>query len=110
MPAVLRSPVRLVAAALAVAAVVVVALVLFGGGKDTVPLDTVADAAEATNGAGGFKVEVDGGIRASGQSVPLKAHGEMDAKGQRGHLVFDSAGVPGLGGAIPPGAAPPPPP
>lgn len=96
MTSVLRDPRRAFGALLAAAAIAVAAVLLFGGGKDTVPLSTVAEAAEKTNGAGGFKVEVEGGIEAQGRQAPIKAHGEMDAKGQRGHLIFDSAGVPGL--------------
>ena len=42
--------------ALALAAAIVAAGC--GGGKETVPIDTVAEAAEATNNAGGFKVEI----------------------------------------------------
>jgi hypothetical protein len=99
MASVRRDPRRLVGAAVAVAAITALALLLFGGGKDTVPLSTVAKAAEATNGAGGFKVTVEGGITAGSRKVPLKAHGELDEKGQRGHLIFDSAGIPGAGGA-----------
>ena len=102
MASVRREPRRLVGAAIAVAAIAAIALLLFGGGKDTVPLSTVAKAAEATNTAGGFKVTVDGGITAGSRKVPLKAHGELDEKGQRGHLIFDAAGVPGVGGGAGP--------
>lgn len=91
---------RLVVTALAAAAVVAVGVVLLGGGKDTVSLDTVAEAAEATNDAGGFKLTVDGGIDGGERDVPIKARGELDTVAKRGHLIFDAGLTGGQGGQI----------
>jgi hypothetical protein len=89
---------NLIAALLVLVAAGAVAMVFVSGGKDTVSLETVAQAAEATNGAGGFKVEVNGGIESGSQNVPLKARGQLDAGGRKGRLIFDAAGLPGMSG------------
>ena len=89
---------NLLAALLVLVAAGAIAMVFISGGKDTVSLETVAQAAEATNGAGGFKVEVNGGIESDGRDVPLKARGTLDAGGRKGRLTFDSAGLPGMAG------------
>jgi hypothetical protein len=95
VPRRLALPVFAVVAALAVGA-----LLLFGDGKDTVPLSTVAKAAEATNQAGGFKLTVDGSYQlpgAAGRALPMKGTGALDPQRRRGRLAFDSAGALGDG-------------
>ena len=79
---------------LAVAVATVAAVLLLSGGKDTVPVSTVAQAAEATSTAGGFKLTIDGSfeVPALGRKVPLKGSGAVDPKTRRGRLAFDSAG------------------
>jgi hypothetical protein len=82
----------LVLAALA-AAVAVGVVLLLAGGKDTVPVSTVAKAAEATSTSGGFKFELNGSIKlAQGNPVPIKGSGAIDPATRRGRLLFDSAG------------------
>ena len=82
-----------------VAAVAVLAFVLLSGGKDTVPLSTVAKAAEATNNAGGFKLSINGSFDVPNvRKLPLKGSGELDPKTRRGHLVFTEAGPLGATG------------
>ena len=97
MPRRLILPVVAVVAALAVGGVL-----LFGGGKDTVPLSTVANAAEATNRAGGFKLTIDGSydLPGGGNALPMKGSGALDPQRRRGRLAFDSAGALGGGGKI----------
>jgi hypothetical protein len=81
------------AIAATVAAVAVLAFVLLNGGKDTVPISTVAKAAEATNNAGGFKLSISGSFDVPNvRKLPLKGTGELDPKARRGHLVFTEAG------------------
>ena len=83
----------------AVAVLGVLGFLLLGGGKDTVPLSTVANAAEATNNAGGFKLAIDGSFSVpGGRSLPLKGTGELDPRARRGHLSFTEAGPLALGG------------
>jgi hypothetical protein len=92
-------PRRLAIPALAaVAAIVVIGVLLIAGGKDTVPLSTVANAAEATNRSGGFKLTIDGRyeLPGNGRALPMKGSGALDPQRRRGHLVFDQAGA--LGG------------
>ena len=80
-------------AALAVATAIAGAVVLVVGGKDTVPLSTVARAADATSTSGGFKFVLDGRIDvAQGNAVPIKGSGAIDPATRRGRLLFDSAG------------------
>jgi hypothetical protein len=88
-------------AAVLVAATAAILLVLIGGGKETVPVSTVANAAEATNRAGGFKLEVDGSFEVPqlGRKLPLKGSGAIDPATRRGKLVFDSAGPLATGAA-----------
>ena len=85
-----------------VAAAAVVALLIVGGRKDTVPLSTVANAAEATNSAGGFKLTVDAryAIPGNQRALPMKGSGALDPQRGRGRLVFDQAGALGGGGKI----------
>jgi hypothetical protein len=79
-------------AALAVA-VVAGAILLLSGGKDTVPLSTVAKAADATSTSGGFRFAIDGQVEAQGGNpVPIKGSGAIDPAARRGRLLFDSAG------------------
>ena len=82
----------------AVAVLAVLGVLLVGRGEDTVPLSTVANAAEATNRAGGFKITVDGRyqVPGAGQVLPMKGSGALDPQRRRGRLAFDSAGA--LGG------------
>ncbi|MDQ3934878.1 MAG: hypothetical protein M3340_09655 [Actinomycetota bacterium] len=91
---------RRVAVAIAVALALVVSggTYLLVGGDDTVPLSTVAKAAEATSGAGGFKLTIDGRLEVAqlGRELPLKGSGELDPKTKRGRLKFDAAAA--LGG------------
>jgi hypothetical protein len=95
-------PRRLPLALAALAVVVgVAAFLLLRSGDDTVPLSTVANAAEATSEAGGFKLSIDGSFEVPGaqQSIPMKGSGALDPKAGRGRLVFDSAGpLAGAGG------------
>jgi hypothetical protein len=95
-----RRPI-LLAVALVVATAAVL-LVVIGGGKDTVPVSTVAKAAEATNSAGGFKLAVDGSFEVPqlGRELPLKGSGAVDPQSRRGRLTFDSPGplAAGIGG------------
>jgi hypothetical protein len=86
----------------AVAAISIVALLIVNGGKDTVPISTVAKAAEATNHAGGFKLTIDGryDIPGNSQALPMKGTGALDPQRRRGRLVFDQAGALGGGGKI----------
>jgi hypothetical protein len=86
----------------AVAALSIVALLIVTGGKDTVPLSTVANAAEATNSAGGFKITIDGryDLPGNSQALPMKGSGALDPQRRRGRLVFDQAGALGGGGKI----------
>ena len=94
-------PRRLLLPALAlVAALAVVGGLLIAGGKDTVPLSTVANAAEATNQANGFKITIDGGYQLPGaaRALPMKGSGALDPQRRRGRLVFDSAGALAGGG------------
>jgi hypothetical protein len=96
-----RSVPRRLSLALAatVVAVGVLAFLLLRDGKDTVPLSTVANAAEATNDAGGFKMSIDGSFEVPGvRKLPLKGTGELDPKARRGHLLFTEAGPLALGG------------
>jgi hypothetical protein len=88
-------------AAVLVAATAAILLVVIGGGKDTVPVSTVANAAEATNRAGGFKLEVDGSfeVPSMNRELPLKGSGALDPESRRGKLVFDSAGPLATGAA-----------
>jgi hypothetical protein len=88
------------AIALAVAALAGGAFLLLSGGKDTVPLSTVANAAEATSGAGGFKLTVDGRFELPQlkRTLPLKGSGALDPKSRRGRLSFDAAAALGAGG------------
>ena len=98
-----RVPRRLVLPVVAaVAALAAVGAVLLGGGKDTVPLSTVAKAAEATNSAGGFKLTIDGtyDVPGAGQKLPMKGSGALDPQRKRGRLTFESAGAIGGGGKI----------
>ena len=83
----------------AVAVLAAGGVLLLTGGKDTVPVSTVANAAEATNGAGGFKLTIDGRyqVPGQGQALPMKGSGALDPQRRRGRLVFESAGP--LGGA-----------
>lgn len=93
---------RLILPAVAVVAVLAVAgVLLLTGGKDTVPLSTVANAAEATNSANGFKLTIDGRYQlpGSGQALPMKGSGALDPQNKRGRLAFDSAGALGGSGA-----------
>ena len=91
-----RLPLALALTALVVG---VLAFVLLRGGKDTVPLSTVAKAAEATNDAGGFKLSIDGSFNVPNvRNLPLKGSGELDPKTRRGHLLFTEAGPLALGG------------
>ena len=87
-------PRRLPLALAALAALVAVgAVLLLTGGKDTVPVSTVAKAAEATSTSGGFKFELNGSIEVGqGNAMPIKASGAIDPAKRRGRLVFDSAG------------------
>jgi hypothetical protein len=80
--------------ALALVALAVGAFLLLSGGKDTVPLSTISDAAEATNNAGGFKLTVDGSVEGAGpgSAARLEGSGALDPRTRRGRLVFDSAG------------------
>lgn len=82
-----------------VAVLAVLGVLLVGGGKDTVPLSTVAEAAEATNRAGGFKLTIDGRyqVPGAGQVMPMKGSGALDPQRRRGRLLFETAGA--LGGA-----------
>ncbi len=90
--------------ALAVAVAAVGAFLLLSGGKDTVPLSTVAKAAEATTGAGGFKLTVDGKFEVpGGRDVPMRGSGAIDPASRRGRLTFDSAGPLATAGAAGPG-------
>jgi hypothetical protein len=84
----------------AVALLAVVGVLLIAGGKDTVPLSTVANAAEATNDSGGFKLTVDGRYDLPGNShaLPMRGTGELDPLHSRGHLVFSQTGALGGGG------------
>lgn len=86
-----RLPLALAAVAIAVA---VGAFLLLRGGDDTVPISTVAHAAEATSDAGGFKLAIDGSFELpqAGRTIPMKGSGALDPKGRRGRLLFDSAG------------------
>jgi hypothetical protein len=81
--------------ALAAVAVVLGGVVLLTGGKDTVPISTVANAAEATNSAGGFKLAIDGSFEVPQmkRTLPMKGSGAIDPKARRGRLVFNSAGA-----------------
>ena len=90
-----RRAILLAVALLAVTAGVL-AIVLTGG-KDTVPISTVAKAAEATNNSGGFKIAIDGrfNVPQLQRSLPIKGSGALDPKSRRGRLVFESAA--GLG-------------
>ena len=92
---------RRVSLAIAVAAVALGAgaFLLLTGGKDTVPLSTVAKAAEATNRAGGFKLTVNGRFEIPGveRPIPLRGTGALDPTNGRGRLSFDAAAL--LGGA-----------
>ena len=76
----------------------VAGVLLFVNGEDTVPLSTVANAAEATNEAGGFKLTIDGRYQVPGvgQALPMKGSGALDPQRRRGRLAFQSAGA--LGG------------
>lgn len=82
----------------AFAVLAVVGMLLFAGDDDTVPLSTVANAAEATNRAGGFRLTIDGRYKVpgAGQVLPMKGSGELDPQTRRGRLAFESAGA--LGG------------
>lgn len=82
----------------AVAALAALVVFLVARGEDTVPLSTVANAAEATNRAGGFRITIDGRyqVPGAGQVLPMKGSGALDPQSRRGRLVFDSAGA--LGG------------
>ena len=86
--------------ALTVVAIAVAAVLFLSGGKNTVPVSTVAKAAEATTSAGGFKLTVDGRFHILGRDVPMKGSGTVDPAARRGHLTFDSVGPlgPGAGG------------
>ena len=79
--------------ALTVAAVVAGAVLFLSGGKDTVPVSTVANAAEATSSAGGFKLTVDGHFQVLGRDVPMTGSGTLDPAARRGHLTFTSLGL-----------------
>lgn len=94
VPRRLALPVFAVVAALAVAGAL-----LATRGDDTVPLSTVANAAEATNSAGGFKLTIDGRylVPGAGETLPLKGSGALDPETGRGRLVFDSPGALGTG-------------
>jgi hypothetical protein len=85
-----------------VAALAVLGALLVGGGKDTVPLSTVAEAAEATNRAGGFRLAIDGRyeVPGAGQVMPMKGAGAVDPQRRRGRLLFDMPGALGAGGKI----------
>ncbi|MEA2473574.1 MAG: hypothetical protein QOE06_1489 [Thermoleophilaceae bacterium] len=89
------------AAAFAVA-LVVAGVLLLTAGPDTVPLSTVANAAEATNDSGGFKLTIDGRyiLPGNGRALPMKGSGALDPQHRRGHLVFNQAGALGGGGTI----------
>ena len=82
-----------------VAVLAVLGVLLFGDGKDTVPLSTVANAAEATNRAGGFRLTIDGRyqVPGAGQVLPMKGSGALDPQNRRGRLLFDTAGALGSG-------------
>lgn len=90
---------------LAVAALAAGGLLLATGGKDTVPLSTVAKAAEATTSAGGFKLTVDGrfDVPGLGRQAPMKGSGAIDPASRRGRLTFDSAGPLAAAGGAGPG-------
>ena len=96
-------PRRLVLSVFGLVAVLAVAgVLLFADGKDTVPLSTVANAAEATNRAGGFRITIDGRyqVPGAGQVLPMKGEGALDPQNRRGRLVFQTAGALGGGGGI----------
>ncbi len=88
------------AVALAVLALAGGAFLLISAGKDTVPLSTVANAAEATRDAGGFKLAIDGRFEVAqlGRPLPLKGTGALDPKTRRGRLTFEAAAALGAGG------------
>jgi hypothetical protein len=96
-------PRRLLLPVLGLVAVLAVAgVLLFGDGEDTVPLSTVANAAEATNQAGGFRLTIDGRyeVPGAGQVLPMKGTGALDPQNRRGRLLFETAGAIGGGGKI----------
>ena len=93
-------PRRLALPVFAVVAVLAVAGALLAArGDDTVPLSTVANAAEATNSAGGFKLTIDGRyeVPGAGQTLPMKGSGALNPEARRGKLTFQSAGALGSG-------------
>ena len=79
--------------ALAAAVLVAVALGASGCGTETVDPATIADAAEATERAGGAKLSIEGEGSARGQTVDISGTGEMDEQG-RSEMVME---VPGRG-------------
>ncbi|HEX8646778.1 MAG TPA: hypothetical protein VF715_07735 [Thermoleophilaceae bacterium] len=58
-----------------------VAAVASGCGTETVGIEAIADAAEASASAGGARLEIEGTGEARGQEFDLSGHGVMDAQG-----------------------------
>lgn len=85
MPIAVRWLVATVVAALAVAGAT-------GCGTETVGVETVAQAADASGRTSGVKVGVDATIEGPQGEVPMTGSGEMDMRGQRGQFTYDIQG------------------